>query len=40
MLYQVHLAWAGFKLTTLVLIGTDVAEILLEVEFKNPNPNP
>jgi hypothetical protein len=23
MLYQVHLAWAGFKLTTLVAIGTD-----------------
>jgi hypothetical protein len=23
MLYRVHLAWAGFKLTTLVLIGTD-----------------
>ena len=23
MLYQVHLAWAGFKLTTLVVIGTD-----------------
>ena len=23
MLYRVHLAWAGFKLTTLVVIGTD-----------------
>jgi hypothetical protein len=23
MLYQVHLAWVGFKLTTLVVIGTD-----------------
>jgi hypothetical protein len=23
MLYQVHLIWAGFKLTTLVVIGTD-----------------
>ena len=23
MLYRVHLAWAGFKLTTLALIGTD-----------------
>jgi len=23
MLYQVHLAWAGFELTTLVMIGTD-----------------
>ena len=23
MLYQVHLAWGGFKLTTLVVIGTD-----------------
>jgi hypothetical protein len=23
MLYRVHLAWAGFELTTLVLIGTD-----------------
>ena len=23
MLYQVHLAWAGFELTTLVVIGTD-----------------
>ena len=23
MLYQVHLAWTGFKLTTLVVIGTD-----------------
>ena len=23
MLYQVHLAWAGFKLLTLVVIGTD-----------------
>ena len=23
MLYQVHLAWAGFQLTTLVVIGTD-----------------
>jgi hypothetical protein len=22
-LYWVHLAWAGFKLTTLVVIGTD-----------------
>jgi hypothetical protein len=23
MLYRIHLAWAGFKLTTLVVIGTD-----------------
>jgi hypothetical protein len=23
MLYRVHLAWAGFELTTLVMIGTD-----------------
>jgi len=23
MLYQVHLTWAGFQLTTLVMIGTD-----------------
>jgi hypothetical protein len=23
MLYQVHLVWAGFKLTTLVAIGSD-----------------
>jgi hypothetical protein len=23
MLYQVHIAWTGFKLTTLVVIGTD-----------------
>jgi len=23
MLYRVHLVWAGFKLTTLVVIGTD-----------------
>jgi hypothetical protein len=23
MLYQVHIAWAGFELTTLVVIGTD-----------------
>jgi hypothetical protein len=23
MLYQVHLAWAGFELTILVVIGTD-----------------
>jgi hypothetical protein len=23
MLYQVHLAWAGYELTTLVVIGTD-----------------
>jgi hypothetical protein len=23
MLYQVHLAWAGFELTALVVIGTD-----------------
>ena len=23
MLYRVHLAWAGFELTTLVVIGTD-----------------
>ena len=23
MLYEVHLAWAGFELTTLVVIGTD-----------------
>ena len=23
MLYRVHLAWAGFKLTTIVVIGTD-----------------
>ena len=23
MLYQVHLVWAGFELTTLVAIGTD-----------------
>jgi hypothetical protein len=23
MLYRVHLAWAGFKLTTSVVIGTD-----------------
>jgi hypothetical protein len=23
MLYQVHIAWAGFGLTTLVVIGTD-----------------
>jgi hypothetical protein len=23
LLYLVHLAWAGFKLTTLVVIGTD-----------------
>jgi len=23
MLYRVHLAWAGFKLTTLVVIDTD-----------------
>ena len=23
MLYQVHLAWAGFELTTLVVIGID-----------------
>ena len=23
MLYQVHLVWAGFELTTLVMIGTD-----------------
>ena len=23
MLYRVHLAWVGFKLTTLVVIGTD-----------------
>jgi len=23
MLYRVHLTWAGFKLTTLVVIGTD-----------------
>jgi hypothetical protein len=23
MLYQVHLTWVGFKLTTLVVIGTD-----------------
>ena len=23
MLYRVHLAWEGFKLTTLVVIGTD-----------------
>jgi hypothetical protein len=23
MLYRVHLAWAGFELTTLVLLGTD-----------------
>ena len=23
MLYRVHLAWSGFELTTLVVIGTD-----------------
>jgi hypothetical protein len=23
MMYRVHLAWAGFELTTLVVIGTD-----------------
>jgi hypothetical protein len=23
MLYRVHLAWAGFELTTLVVVGTD-----------------
>ena len=23
MVYQVHFAWAGFELTTLVVIGTD-----------------
>jgi hypothetical protein len=23
MLYRVHIAWAGFKLTTLVVISTD-----------------
>ena len=23
MLYRVHLAWAGFELTTLVVLGTD-----------------
>jgi hypothetical protein len=23
MLYQVHLAWAGFELTTLVVLGTN-----------------
>jgi hypothetical protein len=26
MLYQVHLPWVGFKLTTLVVIGTDCTE--------------
>jgi hypothetical protein len=27
MLYQVHLVWAGFELTTLVVIGTDCIDI-------------
>jgi hypothetical protein len=49
MLYQVHLAWAEFELTTLVAIGTDcigsckssyrhdITEILLKVALNTVN---
>ena len=46
MLYQVHLSWVGFELTTLVVIGTDCIDsyksnyhyIFLKVWFLAYNP--
>jgi hypothetical protein len=34
MLYRVYLAWAGFELTTLVVIGTDSKKIFTVVKDK------
>jgi len=44
MLYRVHLSWAGFKLTTLVLIGTDCigsckSNYHVITNMKPPSPN-
>ena len=44
MLYRVHLSWAGFKLTTLVLIGTDCigsckSNYHVITNTKPPSPN-
>jgi hypothetical protein len=48
-LYRVHLTWTGFKLTTLVVIGTDcigsyISNIcnwnIVESGLKHHNPNP
>jgi hypothetical protein len=35
MLYRVYLAWAGFKLTTLVVIGTDSVQVRNIVDIKS-----
>ena len=37
MLYQVHLAWAGFELTTLVVIGTGCIGNESDVKHHKPN---
>ena len=37
MLYQVHLAWVGFELTTLVVIGTDCIGSFLGYSFMAKN---
>jgi hypothetical protein len=38
MLYWVHLVWAGFKLTTLVVIGTDCIGIVIKLTTIRSRP--
>jgi hypothetical protein len=33
MLYQVHLTWVGFKLTTLVVVGTDCISSCIKYNY-------
>jgi hypothetical protein len=41
MLYRVHLAWLGFKLTTLVMIGTDcIGSYLIQLPYDHDHNRP
>ena len=40
MLYQVHLACTGFKLTTLVVIGTDFIGIKIQIAYDHDHDSP
>jgi hypothetical protein len=38
MLYRVHLSWAGFELTTLVVIGTDCIVVINPTTIQSRRP--
>jgi hypothetical protein len=37
MLYRAHVAWAGFELTTLMVIGTDCIYVKIQLPYDHDN---